>query len=447
MSPDQKKKKSSKLKVATSLGFKLLAAALMSNDKNSLLSLHSSLFSESEQPAFMFVQKHLRKYGQLPSIKATAANGFALPQANDALPYYLERIRDRAIFNLVVEGQKSLNEALRANDIESVRQHYRNMNAAILGVHNPNEYIPLSALASMVEDEYEIAKAHPGLMGITSGYATLDNQTGGFMGGDLIVIVARPWMGKTWIQLQMAFSAWAAGHDIAIITMEMINKALARRFISVHTGLNPKFIKTGQLSMHGEEVLKQTVELYKSGKTAQCHFLAGNFSKSVGSVDEMIQQLNPAIVFIDAGYLLSPTTRIRESQQQVAKAVVDELKQVAVNRNKPICVTVQFNRNVRASKAPSLKNATRGSRLDLADIGGTDAVGQNADIVAGLRKPPAPYTDIKRIVEMMKVRDGDAEDFATDFSFYPMRFGEVPMASLVDGSDDEDEDSFTKHMV
>lgn len=440
------KKKSTKLKVVTSLGFKLLAAAITQNDKNALLSLNSSLFSDSEKPAFMFVQKHLRKYGQLPSLKATASNGFALPQPNDSLPYYLERIRDRTIFNLVVEGQKSLNEALRANDIEAVRSHYRNMNAAIMGVHNPNEYIPLSALAQMVEDEYEVSKMNPGLQGITSGYATLDNQTGGFMGGDLFVIVARPWMGKTWIQLQMAFSAWAAGHDIAIITMEMINKALARRFIAVHTGLNPKAIKTGQLTMHGEDLLHQTVKMYGSGKVAQCHFLAGNFSKSVANVDEMIQQLNPAIVFIDAGYLLSPTTKIRESQQQVAKAVVDELKQVAVNRNKPIGVTVQFNRNVRAGKAPSLKNSMKGSRLDLADIGGTDAVGQNADIVAGLRKPPAPYTDNKRVIEMMKVRDGDAEDFATDFSFFPMRFGEVPMSSLMDGGD-EDEDSFTKHMV
>lgn len=418
------------------LGKKLLRRILEEDLVITLLELTPEILLPDELKAYKWIREYHRKFKQLPSVEVTASNGHPLPEADSPPDYYVARIRDRGIFNALNSRQTEYAEAMAAQDMDKAVQVVRNMLSAVTALKNPGSYTPISHIAKQVLEKYALVKATPGLMGVTSGYPSLDYQTTGLCPGDLVVIVARPNMGKSYVLLKMAHSAWKAGKKVAIITMEMVNEALVRRWVGVDAGLNPDLIRRGELCIHGEQILTHTVNSYD--KQDNAYFMAGNFQKSVNAVEEMIIQLDPDVIFIDASYLLSPSEKNgHESGTQLAKQVVDELKALAQRYGKPIVITVQFNRNVRKNAKAT---GTGGSRFDLADIGGTDAVGQNADIVLGLRLPPMPYRDTHRIVEVMKIREGVAQDFATRFSFWPMDFDEVPLESIMEISADDDEE-------
>lgn len=415
------------------LGLKLLRTILETADLATLYSLVPDLFMPNELKVYTWIRNFHRTFKTLPTVDVAANNGHLMPLADSPAAYYVQRVTERAIFNAVNSRQKTFAEKMAEQDVDGLVQTLRDMLSAVTAVKNPNKYTPINKIAQRVKDQYLLAKDTPGLMGVTTGYPSLDYQTTGLLPGDLAVIVARPNMGKTYIQLKMAHSAWKAGKKVAVITMEMINEALVRRWIGVDAEINPDSIRRGELDIHGEKIFFDTIESYDGMDNA--YFMAGDMHKDVNAVEEMIVQLAPDIVFIDASYLLTPADRQGKEGAAIAQQVIRELKGLARAYGIPICITVQFNRNVRKHG-----KMNKGSRLDVADIGGTDAVGQDADIIMGLRLPPMPYRDTHRIVEMMKIREGVAQDFATQFSFWPMNFNEVPLESIMEISDEEDED-------
>ena len=83
---------------------------------------------------------------------------------------------------------------------------------------------------------------------MTLGWPTLDAATNGAMGGELVVIAGRPGMGKTYALIEMAHAAWLSGKSILFASMEMGLMQIARRWMGRLLGVNPNFIRAGQVS-------------------------------------------------------------------------------------------------------------------------------------------------------------------------------------------------------
>ena len=98
--------------------------------------------------------------------------------------------------------------------------------------------------------------------------------------------------------------------------------------------------------------------------------------------------------------------------------VVGQLKQLALRYSIPVIITVQFNRNQKGSST---------SAPDLGDIAGADSIPQDASIVIGLQKAPAPYELVRRLARMMKSREGDNVDIVFNYRFEPVDFSEVSL--------------------
>ena len=413
-----------------SLGIKVLKAILRTKDRAAFKKLHTSSFDESkpdEAKLHAYIRKHIKQYGKLPSIPTVQAAGFDLKvSAEEPVAFYLQRLSERALFNVFAMGMKEVNDALQANDLTVVRNVWKATLGKAMNLGSPNDYATLSQLAQEVLEEYSVDSTTFGLKGIPTGWPTLDESTNGWLPGDSGFIVARPYMGKSYMLLRCAEAANAAGYSCVFVSNEMTPRAMARRWIGVRGKINPGYITKGTLGTWGANRMRATIEDMKSG--APVHFLAGNFTKSVAALDDMISEFQPDIAFIDAGYLMTPsdTTRRFNAEHESQKAVIDELKVCALGTGVPNLSTVQFNRN--ASTKP-----LQGSRYDLKDIGGTDAVGRNADHVLGIRKPAAPYTETHRIIEQMKIREGEPHDFGIHFSFHPMCFDECPIDLLLSG--------------
>ena len=94
----------------------------------------------------------------------------------------------------------------------------------------------------------EASQVKGGLIGITSGFKLLDNYTQGFQKQDLIIIAARPSVGKTSLALNMAYNMAKAGKKVAFFSLEMGGEALTQRLLSMESVISSEKLRSGQMS-------------------------------------------------------------------------------------------------------------------------------------------------------------------------------------------------------
>jgi replicative DNA helicase len=408
-------------------GIKALRAFLDEGTARKIRQYGAEFYLEEEQEVYEFVKEHLDQFGVLPSVD-TVKEHHSLP---DPLPepteYYEGELRRRRVFNHFGEHWAELKAAVGERDVDGCAVRLREMLAGVTGLLQPNQFSTLAEVTGQVVADYQYAKNHPGMRGVTFGWDTLDAYTLGAQGGDLIVVAGRTGMGKSSMLVKMAHSAWLAGHSVLFTSMEMTLVPIARRWIGVHTGINPRFIRAGELGRYAEQKLvTQCNEMTGSG--ASVYFQSGDFQKNVASVEALMEEFDTDAVYIDAAYLLSPEGQKRGfvSKWESIATVVQELKKVALKHNKPIIISVQMNRNVK-------KATTR--ELDTSDIGGSDSIPQDASVVLGLRQGPSPYVDTTRVIQVMKNRDGEEGNFLVNHRYNPVDFNE---ADAMDGVVDVD---------
>jgi replicative DNA helicase len=223
---------------------------------------------------------------------------------------------------------------------------------------------------------------------------------------------------NTWILMEMAYQAWRAGYSVLFVSMEMGNMQIGRRWLGRHAGINPKFLRTGEISHWIEQALHNTV--HSASETSDnVRIMSGAMSKNVSDIEAVMAEHLPDIIYIDAAYLLSASKEVRRagaSKWEELTEVIRELKQLALRYNRPVIVSVQFNRNVSGNSQ---------KELDLRDIGGTDAIPQDASLVIGLRYGKPPHERLRRILQMLKNREGESRDLLVSFGFSPPLFLEI----------------------
>jgi KaiC/GvpD/RAD55 family RecA-like ATPase len=413
-----------------SQGLSLLRALIDAGARTEFRQVHERLFLETERPAYQFVSRFYRMHGQLPSVEACAENGFILPGVNNPVSYYLDRVRQRAQFNVVSDGQVALSNAMQARDMAAVISLIQQQARDLGMLETEQDTQSLAELAREITDDYEHAHAHPGMQGITLGWPVLDELTGGIEPGDVVTFAARPGMGKSWLLSHIAANAWASGSSVLFVSMEMTRKQIARRIIGMRAGINPNYIRRGQLSDWGRDALYQQLTDIPTG--APFHILSGSFNKSVPVVDAAIQEFSPDLVLIDASYLMDPSTKGMRKQFELLTDVAKEIKQMAMAREKGIIQSVQFNREAAKAK-------TRGTQ----HIGGTDAVGQITTIGIDIQPGTNPRTTRK--LTLFKNREGeDATFFEINFLFSPPMFSHIMRPEDVVNIAVEDDEAATE---
>ena len=219
---------------------------------------------------------------------------------------------------------------------------------------------------------------------ITTGYYTIDKVlNGGFKGGQLIIVAARPSVGKTALMLQMAKGAAAAGNPVTIYTLEMPEEELGERLMYSTGEVQPYQFNNGEIQWdaydRGEQQLLP-LPVYING-----------FSRSL---DEIISRTTQAVkqgrckaIFIDyLGLMQDALTLGNAKLYQVLGVITGTLKTVAKRLGIPIILLCQLNRDqAREQRPPEL--------FDLRDSG---SIEQDADIVLMLdNRPPNKDFQVK----------------------------------------------------
>lgn len=396
-----------------SQGIQLISSIIAARSHTAARRLRADLFTPEETPMFEFVNRFYRTYGALPSPEAVTENGFRTMIAPNPVDYYYDRVCNRNIGTAWQLEHPNLVRALSGANVPEGQAVLERMVRVGRRFDANNTVVSLEAAAEMVREDYEFAAGLMGaLRGITFGWDFLDTMTGGATPGDISAFVARPGMGKSWTMIYQALRAWQSGSSVLFMTMEMTVLQTMRRLIGMISGINSSDIRRGRLSHWGEELFYETIDDRLHGPPF--HFVAGDLNKSVADVDNLVMEFSPDLVIVDAAYLLEPepNKNARYAGHELLQNVLKGLKAIALRRDVPINISVQFNRD-----ASKMKN---GSLLE--NIGGSDWIGQIASNVVAIGAGEAGSANerLVRRYEVIKARDAETGGkFETNFLFQP----------------------------
>jgi replicative DNA helicase len=420
-------------------GVRLLSALRKIGSSSALAELPDTYFTEkAELDAFHWLKEYVRQYRQFPTPEVfKRETGVQTVITKEPYEYYLGRARNRVLFGKLTTHLEKFQDAMEDKDPETAVTIAKQIIAddARIVVNNKDDS-SLSSVIPLVLSDYEEAHRNPGLRGITSGWPRLDLSTGGWQNSDLITFVGRPGIGKTYILLNQAFAAWKAGHSVFFISMEMGALQLARRALGLYAKVNPDFIRKGMLSTD----IKRTLE---GAATRMIHnevpfnLSVGSFRKSVPAIRAKCEEILPDIIFVDASYLLTPEKKRAgsSSRRESVSDVIEELKMIGTDIDRPIIQSVQFNRHAERTPTNRPRNDANNTvendplvHLNLSKIGETDVVGQASSVVIGMEKPD-DETRMIRHMKFLKGREGESGRWDIHYNFKTMNFSEIRNSS------------------
>ena len=253
--------------------------------------------------------------------------------------------------------------------------------------------------------------------GITTGYPTLDANTGGLTENDLLTLAGRTNVGKSYLLLHMLTAAWSAMNSALVITMEMGVRQLTTRMVGMGSGLNTKYIRERRVSSFKMDDLAETVLGFQL--RPPLYFVSGHKLNSVEDVETLIHEMRPAICYIDAAYLFKLADRGKRGKWEMLEDVMEVLQAIQVRTKTPIVITVQLGKG-QSSKSSSLDNA-------IDKVRGSDAIAQLSSVLVAVAAADGIHRQTRRVFNLAKNREGPKEvPWWSKFEFDPMCFEEVP---------------------
>lgn len=228
------------------------------------------------------------------------------------------------------------------------------------------------ALLANIDTIDKASQMEGGLTGITTGFMDLDAKTSGFQKSDLIILAARPAMGKTAFALSIARNAAVkAGASVMIFSMEMAKEQLSQRLLSMESKVELQKLKTGRLERRDWEDINVAIDVL-SGTNIHIDDTPGISIMEMKSKCRRLQaEKGLDLVVIDYLQLMNPEGRA-DSRTQEISVISRNLKLLARELNCPVLVLSQL------SRAPEMRTDHRPMLSDLRESG---SIEQDADIV------------------------------------------------------------------
>ncbi len=228
----------------------------------------------------------------------------------------------------------------------------------------------------------DASKRSDGMSGIPSGFTELDKMTSGWQRSDLVIIAARPAMGKTAFVLSMAKNmAVDRNIPVAIFSLEMSNVQLVNRLIMNVCELEGDKIKTGKMTKEDARRLNTKINIMK-GKPL---YLDDTPSLSIfelrSKARKLVREHGVRMIIIDYLQLMNAQGSSFGSREQEVSIISRSLKALAKELDIPIIALSQLNRGVEA------RQGVEGKTPQLADLRESGAIEQDADLVCFIHRP------------------------------------------------------------
>ena len=286
----------------------------------------------------------------------------------------------------------------------------------------------------VISEAYEMlhkaAERTDGMSGIASGFHELDRMTSGWQNSDLVILAARPAMGKTAFALSMAKNiAVYQNIPVAMFSLEMSNVQLINRVIVNTCEIKGEKIKSGQLEAYEWAQLDNKIK----DLIGKPMFVDDTPSLSVFELRtkarRLVKEHGVKLIMIDYLQLMNASGMSFGSRQEEVSTISRSLKGLAKELNIPILALSQLNRGV--ENRPGGENTLDSKRPQLSDLRESGAIEQDADMVIFIHRPEYYHlykdengNDLKgkAVIIIAKHRNGAVGDVLLTFKGQYARF-------------------------
>ena len=318
---------------------------------------------------------------------------YAQTVSDDATLRRLIRVNEE-IANTCYQHRESLDEIMNTTEKRIFD---------VLQKKSTDEYVPIKDVVLSVIDKIEAAARHKGTVtGLATGFYDLDYKTSGLQPSDLILIAARPSMGKTAFVLNLAQYMCVRNHvPTAIFSLEMSKDQLVNRILSMESKVDSQSMRTGTLQPADWEKLIESAGVISTAPLIIDDTPGISITELRSKCRKYKLENDLGLVIIDYLQLMTGGSRKQESRQQEISEISRSLKALAREINAPVIALSQLSRacETRPDHRPMLS--------DLRESG---AIEQDADVVMFIYRDDYynKDTDKKNISEVIiaKQRNG-----------------------------------------
>lgn len=268
---------------------------------------------------------------------------------------------------------------------------------------NTGDFVPIREVVMNAMDKIEKASHSNGsVTGIATGFIDLDYRTAGMQPSDLVLIAARPSMGKTAFVLNIAqYVAFHSGECVAIFSLEMSKEQLVNRLFAMESKVDSQHLRTGNLSDMEWEKLIESAGMIGQSKLIIDDTPGISIAEMRSKCRKFKLEMDLKMIIIDYLQLMSGSGRGSESRQQEISDISRSLKALARELQVPVLALSQLSRAV--EQRPD-------HRPMLSDLRESGAIEQDADVVMFIYRDDYynPDTEKKGIAEIniAKQRNG-----------------------------------------
>ena len=366
------------------------------------------LFNEGRPVDLVTLQDRLKEKDvppEISSLEFVRDLVTAVPTSAN-VKYYAEIVRDKAILRRLIRINEDIANTcyLENQPLDEILEKTQKEVFELVEHGNSEEYVPIRQVVLNALDVIERASKTKGnVTGIPTGFIDLDYKLSGLQRSDLVLIAARPSMGKTAFVLNIAqHVAFRQNLAVAIFSLEMSKEQLVNRLFSLESHVDAQILRTGNLSDTDWEKLIEGAGTIGNSRMIIDDTSGISISEMRSKCRKYKLEQGLDLIIIDYLQLMSGSGgRKNESRQQEISEISRSLKGLARELNVPVVALSQLSRAVeqRTDKRPMLS--------DLRESG---AIEQDADVCMFIYRDDYynPDTEDKNIAEIIiaKQRNG-----------------------------------------
>jgi replicative DNA helicase len=389
------------------------------------------LFERGSEINPILIGEELKKENALESVGGISFITnltYGLPHSTNIINY-AKVVRGKSMLRqLIKTANKITQEALEEEDEpEIILDHAEHAIFELADERIRQGFTHVKPIAEqLLEKVQEMEGRAAVLTGLTTGFADLDKMTSGLQRNDLIIVAARPSMGKTSFALMLAENAAIqAGAVVGMFSLEMSKEALVMRLLCSQGNIDAQRFRNGFLSRLEWAQIAKSLGTLADTKI----FLDDTPGLTVLEMRAKARRLAAEqkridLIIVDYLQLMSGSAKRFESRQQEVSQISRELKGLAKELNVPLVALSQL------SRAPESR---ADHRPQLADLRESGALEQDADVVAFIYRPEQYQTpeereslpeEQKNVAELIVAKQRNGPTGTVDLRFTPssMRF-------------------------
>lgn len=299
----------------------------------------------------------------------------AVPTSANA-KQYARIVQDKAVLRKLIKINDDISKDcyLAQEEVENILERAEESVFRLVQTRNGSEeFVPMKRIVVDVIGEIEEASRNKGrINGLPTGFLDLDYMLTGLHPGELLLVAARPSMGKTAFVLNIAhYVAVKKNQPVVIFSLEMSKEQLVNRMLAMDSMVDAQSLKTGELNDSEWDKIMESTEIIAKAPI----FIDDNSSITIAELRSKCRKLkqtqNIGLIVIDYLQLMNASRPV-ESRQQFISDVSRSLKALARELRVPVIALSQLNRAVDAR--PDHKPV-------LADLRESGAIEQDADVV------------------------------------------------------------------